>query len=324
MSANARVFRGIEAIPADFGPCALTIGNFDGVHAGHREILRRVVRAARAGGWKAAALTFDPHPLQVVAPERAPVVMTSPEERARLMGEEGIEEVLILPFTREVSSWSPEFFVRDLVCAKLQAQVILVGQDFRFGHKHAGDVALLAKLGVELGFQTELISPVKVRGKRVSSSLVRELVESGDVSAACRFLARPFYVDGVVVKGQGIGSTKTVPTLNIEPGGATIPKTGVYITNTRDLDSGRSWQSITNVGYRPTFDGQGLTIETFLLQPLERQPERIRVEFRLRLRDERKFESPEALKAQILRDVRRAQTWFRRTSKTRVKMDASL
>lgn len=315
ISPEFRIFRDLAEVPPDFGPCALTIGNFDGVHAGHRQILRRVVAVARECGWKAAVLTFDPHPLCVVAPDRAPRLMTSQEERAVFMREEGIEELLVLPFTPSVAQWSPEFFVRDIVRAKLGARAILVGDDFRFGHKHAGNVQLLSELGVELGFTTELMPPVSIRGQRVSSSLVRDLVEAGHVSRACRFLTRPFYVDGAVVKGRGIGSKQTVPTLNIGAGESTIPMVGVYVTRTRDLDSGQLWQSITNVGYRPTFDGEGITIETFLLEPMERQPSRIRVEFYLRLRDERKFASPEALKAQILRDVARARTWFRRVSK---------
>jgi riboflavin kinase/FMN adenylyltransferase len=324
MSAEIRVFHDLDEVPADFGPCALTIGNFDGVHAGHRQILRRVVEVARERGWKSAALTFDPHPLCVIAPERAPRLMTSPEERAVLMREEGIEQLLVLRFTPDVAKWSPEFFVHDIVCAKLDARAVLVGDDFRFGHKHAGNVAMLKEFGGRFGFTTDLIAPVKIRGRRVSSSLVRELVEGGEVARACRYLTRPFYVDGPVVTGRGIGSKQTVPTLNLEAIHSAIPKTGVYVTSTYDLESGQAWHSVTNVGNRPTFNGEGLTIETFLLEPLIQPPSRIRVEFHLRLREERKFESPEALKAQILRDVDRARTWFRRRARSRAKMDKSI
>jgi riboflavin kinase/FMN adenylyltransferase len=312
MSHNFSVFLDLDQIPADFGPCALTIGNFDGVHAGHRQIIRRVVQLAHANGWKAAALTFDPHPTRVVAPDRAPKLMTTPLERCEILHAEGIDEVLILPFNESVARIPPDQFIRDIVVGKLQARAILVGKDFRFGHKHAGDTALLAQLSRQLNFETQLIPAVTIRGERVSSSLVRQLVEEGKVSRACRFLARPFHLEGPVVPGQGIGSKQTVPTLNLAAGGGVMPKVGVYVTRTRDLDSAQSWNSITNVGFRPTFDGQSLTVETFLLQPLTTQPLRIRVEFLLRLRDERKFESPEALKTQILRDVKRAQTYFRR------------
>jgi riboflavin kinase/FMN adenylyltransferase len=246
--------------------------------------------------------------------------MSTPLERCEILREAGIDEVLVLPFDASVAKISPEEFVRGIVVEKLRARAILVGKDFRFGHKHAGDTELLAKLGAELGFTVTLIPAVTMRGHRVSSSLIRQSVEDGDVSRACRFLSRPFHIDGAVVKGQGIGSKQTVPTLNLEPGTGLIPKTGVYVTRTRELGGGElgrsnTWNSITNVGFRPTFQGQSLTIETFLLGPLAEPPERIRVEFLLRLRDERKFETPEALKSQIFRDVKRAQTYFRRVPK---------
>lgn len=315
MLSECRIFRSLSEVPRDFGPCALTIGNFDGVHAGHRQILRRVVELARESGWKAAALTFDPHPLAVIAPDRAPRLMTSVEERAELMREQGIEEILLLPFDSSVSLWPPEYFLREIVAGKLQARAVLVGEDFRFGHKHLGNVDLLSRMAPELGLTVELIAPVKVRHQRVSSSLIRGLVEKGEVSRACRLLARPFHLDGDVVKGQGIGSRQTVPTLNILPGPGLIPKNGVYVTRTRDLASGECWESITNIGVRPTFGGEDVTIETFLLEPLAQTPKRIRLAFHLHLRDERKFESPDALKAQIFRDIARAKTWFRRVSK---------
>ena len=303
----------LEDIPANFGPCALTIGNFDGVHAGHREIMRRVARAAAEHGWKASVLTFDPHPTKVVAPSRAPQLMSTPEQRRELMREDGIEQVLILPFNQSVAQWTPEQFVKDLLVDRLGVKLVLVGADFRFGHKQAGDTTLLAALGKRFGFEVELISPIIVRGERVSSSLIRKLVQAGRVARACRLLSRPFSLEGDVVSGHGIGSKRTVPTLNLATRSEVLPASGVYITRTRDLDTDRLWRSITNVGYRPTFGGDALTIETFLLQPLtEDTPKRIRVQFLWHVREERKFDSPEALKAQILRDVGRAQAYFRR------------
>ncbi len=180
MSSNGfTVFRGLEQIPPDFGPSALTIGNFDGVHAGHREILRQVVKTARDHGWKAAALTFDPHPLQVVAPDRAP----KPDVDAggacpRLCARRGHRLPGDSSFSRDVSPrWRRKLFLRDVVAAKLQARAILVGKDFRFGHKHAGNTDLLAAMGPDLGFETTLVPPILLRGQRVSSSLVRDLIE---------------------------------------------------------------------------------------------------------------------------------------------------
>ncbi|MGH9629851.1 MAG: bifunctional riboflavin kinase/FAD synthetase [Bryobacteraceae bacterium] len=314
-----RVYRTLSEIVPEAGPCAVTIGNFDGVHAGHRRILRRVVDLGQKNNWKPSALTFHPHPATVVAPGRAPRLLTTPEQRVRLMAQEDIEQVFVLPFDRKFSSLAPEQFVDEILVNRLQARAILVGENFRFGNKQAGDTRLLRKLGESNGFVTEIISGVARRGRMVSSSEIRRLIDAGAVSTACRLLERPYSIEGSVVHGHGIGSKQTVPTLNLDTAAEILPAFGVYITQTEDLDddrkspSIRKWPSITNIGYRPTFDGDRLTIETFLLAPLEgATPERIRVEFLRRVREERKFASPELLKAQILRDVERAQSYFRR------------
>jgi riboflavin kinase / FMN adenylyltransferase len=309
-----RIYRSLAEAPGDFGPSVLTIGNFDGVHLGHRRILQRVAALAAEHGWKPSALTFDPHPTRLVAPERTPRLLTTPERRAELMAEEGIEQVLILPFSWETAKLSPQEFARQIVTGKLDARAVLVGENFRFGHRQSGDVQTLELLGRNLGFSTEVIPTAQCRGQTVSSSMIRDAVERGQVALAARFLQHPYGLDGEVVRGHGIGSKQTVPTLNLDTAAEVIPAGGVYLTCTRDLNSARRWNSITNIGYRPTFGATGeLSIETFLLDPLEDPPPaRIRVEFLCRVRDERKFESPEALKAQILKDVRVAQTYFRR------------
>jgi riboflavin kinase / FMN adenylyltransferase len=310
-----RVFRSLEAVPADFGPCALTIGNFDGVHLGHRRILRRVVEIARERGWKSAALTFDPHPTRVVAPERTPPLLSLPERRAGWMAEEGVEQVLILPFTAELAARSPREFAVDLVAGRLGARAVLVGEDFRFGRAQAGDVTALTELGSEAGFETEIVGAVTCRGRTVSSSAIRELLPAGRVSLAARVLGREYALEGEVVGGFGIGSKETVPTLNLSTAAEIVPAAGVYATRTRDLDDGREWNSITNVGYRPTFGGEALTIETYLLSPFDgRTPARIGVAFLRRMREERKFASAAELKERILKDVRAAQAYFRRVA----------
>lgn len=310
--AGVRIFRSLEEARSRFGPSALTIGNFDGVHAGHVRILRRVCEVGREKGWTPSVLTFDPHPTKVVAPERSPRLMTTPEQRCLLMEQEGIRQVLILPFTPEVAQFTPAKFVADVLVQALGVKAVLVGENFRFGHKHAGDTRLLRELGAKLGFLVEVVPGVTIRRAMVSSSEVRKLIESGNVSRACRLLERPFALEGEVVRGHGVGGKQTVPTLNLSTQSEVLPATGVYVTRTENLEGGR-WPSITNVGYRPTFGGNELSIETFLLAPLEGPaPARIRVEFLRRLREEKKFESAELLKAQILRDVRRAQTYFRR------------
>jgi riboflavin kinase/FMN adenylyltransferase len=310
-----KTYRSLEEIPKDFGPSALTIGNFDGVHFGHRRILRRLKRLAGEHGWKPSVLTFDPHPLRVVAPERAPQLMTSPERRAELMREEGIEQVAILPFTAEFAQIPPEEFVRGIVAGRLGARAVLVGDNFRFGHKHAGDVRLLEKMGRQLGFLTEIVPAVACRGRIVSSSGIRELIQAGRVALAARLLERPYALEGEVVSGRGVGSKQTVPTLNLAPSSGLTPARGVYVTRTTDLDEPvRVWDSITNIGYRPTFGAGGeLSIETYLLTALEgATPRRIRVEFLWRVRDEREFASPEALRARILEDAAAARRYFRR------------
>jgi riboflavin kinase/FMN adenylyltransferase len=309
-----KIYRSLAELPADFGPSAVTIGNFDGVHFGHRQILRRVKAIAAEHGWKPSVLTFDPHPTRIVAPERTPPLLTSPEGRAALMEEEGIEQVVILPFTRELALRSPEEFVKQLLVDAMGARAVLVGDNFRFGHKAAGTVRMLAELGARLGFTTEIVPAISCRGRVVSSSGIRELIRAGNVSLAARFLLHAYGVEGLVVSGRGVGSKQTVPTLNLATTADVIPAAGVYITCTRDLENGREWRSVTNIGYRPTFGASDqLTIETFLLDALEGDaPARIRVEFLRRVRAERKFESPESLRAQILKDVRVAQSYFRR------------
>ena len=310
-----RIYRSLDEVPADFGPCALTIGNFDGVHFGHRRILRQVVALAAARGWKSAVLTFDPHPTRVVAPDRTPVLLTAPLHRAELMSQEGIEEVLILPFTAELARLSPEDFVRQLLVERLGVRAVLVGHNFCFGYRQSGNVRLLGELGARLGFETDMVPAVDWRGRAVSSSGIRGLLNAGRVSLAARLLQRPYGLDGAVVEGRGVGSKQTVPTLNMVPDAGLVPATGVYLTRASDLAGGRQWNAITNIGYRPTFGSSDqLSIETFLLDPFDGvRPDRIRLEFLWRVRDERKFDSPAALKEQILRDVRVAERYFRRT-----------
>jgi riboflavin kinase / FMN adenylyltransferase len=312
---SIRIYRSLDEAPGEFGPSALTIGNFDGVHYGHRRILRRLVELAAAQGWKPSVLTFHPHPTTVVAPERSPQLMTTPERRVELMREEGIEQVLILPFTRELAQLSPEEFVRTLLVERLGARAVLVGDNFRFGHRQAGNVEVLRQLGSRYGFETEIVGAVACRGRVVSSSGIRNLVREGNVSLAARLLQRPFALEGEVVTGRGVGAKQTVPTLNVAPAAELIPGRGVYITRTSDLAGPRQWNSVTNIGYRPTFGkSEELSVETFLLDPLkDGTPKKIRVEFLRRIRDERRFNSPEELKSQILTDVRTAQNYFRRT-----------
>jgi riboflavin kinase / FMN adenylyltransferase len=309
------IYRSLSEIPTDFGPCAMSIGNFDGVHRGHQQILKRVGEIARAESWRSAVLTFDPHPAKLVAPTGAPPLLTTPEQRAELMEREGIEEILIVPFDSAIAQLTPEAFAREILVDKLRAREILVGENFRFGYKASGDTQTLQALGEKYRFETEVVPTVTCRYRTISSSEIRRAIQSGEVSQAWRMLGRPYSLEGEIVHGAGIGSKQTVPTLNLDTKAEVLPKTGVYVTRTHDLSSPREWPSITNVGYRPTFNGHGLTIETFLLAPLVGvSPTKISVDFLRWIREERKFDTPEALKSQILRDVSRAQTFHRRAA----------
>jgi riboflavin kinase/FMN adenylyltransferase len=307
------IYRSLGEVRPDFGPCAITIGNFDGVHKGHQQIMQQVRGIGREHGWKAAVLTFDPHPSKLVAPDRAPRLLTTPDQRARLILEQGIDEVLILPFTPDIAKLTPEEFVREILVGRLKARAVLVGDNFRFGNRAAGDAGTMEELGRNYGFSTEIVRAISWRGRVISSSAIRRLLEAGNVSLACRLLGRPYALQGRVVHGEGRGSKQTVPTLNLDTAAEVLPKVGVYVTRTRESAGVRSWPSITNVGYRPTFNSHGLTIETYLLSSLEgAPPEEISVEFLRWVREERKFENAEVLKVQILRDVGRAQAYFRR------------
>jgi riboflavin kinase/FMN adenylyltransferase len=301
-----------------FGPTALTIGKFDGVHAGHSQLLRRVVEVARDRGLQPAAMTFHPHPACVVAPDRVPKPLMPLDERCDRMRDLGIQQLFILQFTQEVAQLAPEEFVASYVTGTMHARVIIVGCNFRFGYKQSGDPELLTQLGERYGFDTQLVAPVQRRGMIVSTSAIRARLEAGEVSLAARLLGRPYGVSGEVVHGFGVGSKQTVPTLNLRPVAEVMPRNGVYITRAADAATDRRWNSITNIGYRPTFGGDDLTIETYLLDPLEGPtPSHVRVEFLRRVRDERKFDSPDLLKRQIQADVDRAKTFFCRLAKWR-------
>ena len=318
---SVTVFGSLEEASRAARPCALAIGNFDGVHLGHQALLRKTVETARTragltGGAVSAVLTFDPHPTTVVAPERVPLRIYSLEQRLALLRENGAQQITVLPFTAELSRLSPGEFVQQILVRALQVQAVVVGENFRFGYGQSGDSSTLAELGEQFGFQTHFLPPVIERGEVVSSSAIRRYLLEGRVGRANRMLGRCFALEGPVVSGFGIGSKQTVPTLNLRPvAGQAIPR-GVFITRTVDKVTGKHWQSITNSGFRPTFSGEELTIETFLLSPFEPPPPTlIRVEFHRFVRPEKAFPNAEELRGQIMRDVARAKAYWRRVTK---------
>jgi riboflavin kinase/FMN adenylyltransferase len=291
----------------------LTIGNFDGVHLGHRTLIRQTKQLAHNKGWQCGVLTFDPHPTAIVAPERAPQMICSLQERLRLLEDAGAERILVLPFTKEVASMEPEEFIERVIVDGLDTRGVVVGQNFHFGRRQAGTPSLLAEAGRKYGFECHFLAPITFRSEVVSSTAVRNHIAAGRVSRAGRLLGRCFSIAGEVVSGHGVGSKQTVPTLNLRPSAEMIPAHGVYISETFDPANNRRWPSITNVGMRPTFGGNEVTVETFLLSPLQGEtPEYISVHLRRWVREERTFPDPQALKSQIFRDVARANAYWRR------------
>ena len=292
---------------------ALAIGNFDGVHRGHQALVGEVIRFAEEHSLEPAVLTFDPHPTAVVAPDRVPREICSGEERVRLLRAAGIAHIEVLPFTPSIAKLSPEEFVRSIVVGALRAKAVFVGENFRFGNKKAGDCDTLQKLGRKYDYFAGCLKPVVYHGEVVSSTSVRRYLETARIVRANRLLARPFSLSGPVVSGQGIGSKQTVPTLNLRPAPNQVLPPGVYVTRTRELPGSRWWQSITNVGTRPTFGGEDFTVETYLLSAFEPpSPQTIAVDFLHYIRSERQFPSAGELRSQILRDVGVAQKYWRR------------
>lgn len=305
------VYRSLDAVPSGLAPTVVSIGAFDGVHRGHQAILGRTVELARRTGRRAVALTFDPHPAVVVKPDRAPTMLMTLDQRLERLAALGLDAAVVAPFTSDFSRLSPEEFVAGPLVERLGAGAVVVGDNFRFGRRGAGDVAALGVFGRRFGFTVEAVAAVRLGGEVVSSTRIREAVRAGKVAPARRLLGVFFALRGDVVSGRGIGSKQTVPTLNLSPWTELLPADGVYTTLARDLDRDRSWRAVSNVGVRPTFGGGPRTVETHLLEPLSGDPpERLEVEFRRRLRGERRFASPEALKSQILADAGRSQRYF--------------
>jgi riboflavin kinase / FMN adenylyltransferase len=308
------VLRSPEEWKARFGAdergSAVTIGNFDGVHLGHQEILRRVVERARRDDLRSTVVTFDPHPLRILRPNDAPALLATLDQRLAMLESCGLDAALVLPFDAELARLSAREFVEQIIARTLRARTILVGNNFRFGHRGAGDVALLRQFGEEFGFEIECIDPVVCRGEVVSSTAIRRAVSEGRLIDAGRFLGRPYSLAGEIQPGTGQGRRFVVPTLNLRTAQELLPKTGVYATEVSV--NGRKYRAATNVGMRPTFDGKGLTVESFLFdfdEQIASGP--MDVSFWARLRDEMKFSGPEALRAQIEIDAGRAKRFFR-------------
>jgi riboflavin kinase/FMN adenylyltransferase len=311
-SPGMQVFGSIAEIPAGFGPSVAAIGNFDGVHLGHREILSAVVKEARGSGARAVAMTFDPHPEHYLRPGQAPLLLTPRGERLRLLAQTGIDAVLVLPFDAALASLPARDFARRILAGALGVRSLHEGPSFRLGRGAEAGIKELKEIGAEFGFAVCVHEAVRVRGLEVSSSAIRALVASGDMRQARWMLGRPFAVHSMQARGRGIGTRLLVPTVNLAPYEDLLPAFGVYVT--RLTVGGRRFQAVTNVGNRPTFGEASFAVESHILdfEPIDLDEETpIQLEFLLRLRGEIEWPSPEALKRQIFKDVARAKRYFR-------------
>lgn len=305
------VFHKLDDVPAKFGPTVVSVGNFDGVHRAHAHVLREIVSRAREKNAKAVAVTFEPHPIRILRPDSPFKLLTPTPEKIRLLSQTGIDSVLLLPFTRDLSLMTPRQFAHEILKQRLKAIEVHEGYNFHFGHKAAGTVAMLGDFGREMGFEVKTYPEMKLRGEPVSSSHIRKLVAQGRISRARHLLGKPFSILSTPGRGRGYGSKYTVPTINLSRYEELVPSDGVYITRTRVGDE--CFDSVTNIGNRPTFGSDSYAIETHLLNfhPLELKPDtEVELFFLYRLREEIKFPSVDALREQIAKDVKKARRYF--------------
>ena len=309
-----QIFRTLSEVPPEFGPSVVAIGNFDGVHCGHQAILRNLCTRAHAQNARAVAITFDPHPLKLLRPLQAPKLLTPLPVRLGLLKQTGLDATLVLPFTEAFSQWSAEQFAVTVLARGLRALEVHEGDNFRFGHNAAAGMEELRVLGARLGFSVRRHPVLTIRGTRVSSSEIRALVAAGAVGRARALLGRPFSVQSTQARGRGIGTKLLVPTVNLARYDELLPGHGVYVT--RLAIAGEAFDAVTNVGNRPTFGEDSFAVESYILnyREVELTAETpLELTFLERVRAEQRFASPEALKAQIMKDVAHAQRYLRLT-----------
>ena len=310
---------GLDAIPDDVGPCVVSIGVFDGVHRGHRSILKRAVDAAHERGALSVVVTFDPHPAKVVG-RPVPLTLSDLHRRTQLLADVGVDRVVVLPFTREISEWAPEEFVQRLLIDRLHVVHIVVGENFRFGHKQAGDVELLARMGAEYGFTVDAVGLLTGEGGSVpvSSTWIRERIAAGDVAAAAAGLGRLYSVSGPVVRGNGRGKPMGYPTANVDVAeDIAVPADGIYAgwlvrapSFENPFGARVRLPAAISIGTNPTFDGTERRVEAYVIDVVPRDSldlygERVSVEFVQWLRGMVRFDGVEPLIEQMAEDVRR-------------------
>jgi riboflavin kinase/FMN adenylyltransferase len=306
------IYHKLEDISADLGRSLVSVGNFDGVHRAHLRVLQEIVARSKHRHARSVAVTFEPHPMRILRPDAGLKLLTPLPEKIRLLEKTGIDVVALIPFTPELSLMSPREFVKLILCDRLRAVEVHEGYNFRFGHKAAGDVTLLTELGAECGFDVITYPELRLRGQSVSSTRIRELIHAGNIRRARSLLGRPFSIQSTAGRGRGYGSKYTVPTINLSRYQELVPRDGVYVTQTRV--GKECFNSVTNVGNRPTFGSDSFAIESHLLDfhPLEITADtEIEISFLSGVRDEIKFSSVEELRRQIQRDVAKAEHYFK-------------
>ncbi len=306
-----RIFRHVEEVPADFGPTIVSVGNFDGIHCAHQAVIREIVRRARETRSKSMVVTFEPHPVRILRPDVPHQLITTLPLKLRLLEQTGVDAVALITFTRDLSLLPPREFAEQILARGLHVSEVYEGFNFRFGHKATGDVNTLTELGREFGFEVKVYPPTRIRGDVVSSTRIRELIAEGNVTRARMLLGRPFSILSAPGRGRGYGHKYTVPTINLSHYDELVPKDGVYITHIR-IDR-ETFDSVTNVGNRPTFGADSFAIESHLLNfhPITLNADtEIELHFLRRIRAEQKFPSVEALRSQIAKDVHRARRYF--------------
>jgi riboflavin kinase/FMN adenylyltransferase len=311
-----RIFRSLAEIPQPFGPTVASIGNFDGVHRGHQWILAHLKERARTLGACSVAITFEPHPLRFLRPAEAPRLITPLDEKLLLLEETGIDAVLVLPFTTELSRMSAHDFASAILARTLRVIEVHEGENFRFGHRAQAGTADLVEFGRAMGFAVQAYPALHRHGLRVSSSEVRARIAAGDMPGTRALLGRPFAIHSTPARGRGIGSQLTVPTVNLAPYAELVPANGVYVTWLKI--AGDTFESVTNAGVRPTFGEDSYAIESHILNfhPCElTATTQLELTFLERIRAEQRFPSPEALREQILKDVAHAKRYFQLTRK---------
>jgi riboflavin kinase / FMN adenylyltransferase len=299
-------------------PAITTFGVFDGLHLGHQAIMNRLVVRANATGMPATVVTFDPHPRAVLTPDRAPPLLHTFEQKMEGLERLGIEQVIVINFTREFARESAEEFLTETIFGRLESQEVYLGQGFAFGNQRAGNFALLKTIAETLNRKAEEVPELSIRGQRISSTAIRNLLREGRVNFARRMLGRPYGVESRVIEGRKIGKEKLhYATANLRPHNRVVPANGVYITLT--LTDGEWRRSLTNIGFRPTVgDDTDVTVETHVMDfDQQLYGEKIRVRFLHRLRGEKKFDSVDALRSQIDKDYKRAVRFFGRASVNR-------